>query len=161
VVATLDKAHAKAVVSLRRDFGQRLNARMHPRRSAAQRHEESRVNPSVTNVVLFAVYTVCTSAGLLLFKWSWPGVRAAFQRGDWAGPASIAAAGGVALYVTSFLLWLVIVSRMPLTVAYPLAIGLSLLLVSAGAIWWLGETLTVAHGAGAALILVGVVLLTR
>jgi drug/metabolite transporter (DMT)-like permease len=111
--------------------------------------------------LLFEIYTICTSAGLLLFKHGWPSFSAAMQRGDWMGPASIAPAVGAALYVTSFLLWLVIVSRMQLTVAYPLAIGLSLLIVSAGAVWWLGESLTVAHGVGAAFVLVGVVLLTR
>jgi multidrug transporter EmrE-like cation transporter len=115
----------------------------------------------MTTVLLFAIYTVCTSAGLLLFKHAWPSFSAALRRGDWVGPASVAPVVGAALYVTSFFLWLVIVSRMQLTVAYPLAIGLSLLMVSAGAVWWLGESLTVAHGVGAALVLAGVVLLTR
>jgi multidrug transporter EmrE-like cation transporter len=117
-------------------------------------------NPVFT-VALFAVYTVCTSAGLLVFKYGWPRFAEALQGGQWLSRAAMLPALGAMLYVTSFILWLVIVSRMPLTVAYPLAIGLSLLLVTAGAVWWLGEALTPAHAIGGVLVLAGVVFLSR
>jgi multidrug transporter EmrE-like cation transporter len=119
------------------------------------------LNSSSTTALLFVIYTACTSAGLLLFKQGWPRFAEALGRGVWLGPATAMPATGAVLYVTSFLLWLVIVSRMPLTVAYPLAIGLSLLVVTAGAVYWLGEAVTAAHLGGALLILAGVVVLMR
>ncbi len=112
-------------------------------------------------VTLFAAYVACTSAGLLLFKAGWPRLAQAFaEHAPLWRPAAIPALGAC-LYVTSFLLWLAIVTRLPLTIAYPIAIGLSLLAVTAGAVAWLGESMTLARVSGTLLILAGVVLITR
>lgn len=118
------------------------------------------MKPAAT-VLLFAVYTACTSMGLLLFKRGWPAFAEALgNRTPWRSAALLPAAGA-ALYVVSFLLWLVIVSRLPLTVAYPVAIGLSLVAITLGAVLWLGEPLSAPHVFGAVLVLAGIVLLSR
>jgi multidrug transporter EmrE-like cation transporter len=116
---------------------------------------------AAVTVLLFAVYTACASAGLLLFKHGWPTFAAALGDGSWLGRPLLVPAAGAVLYATSFLLWLAVVARMPLTVAYPVAIGLTLLAITAGAVHWLGETLTASHLAGALLVLAGIVLLSR
>jgi drug/metabolite transporter (DMT)-like permease len=115
----------------------------------------------LTAILLFVAFTVCTSSGLLLFKYGWPGFRAAAASGHWASYSTFLVVLGAGLYGASFLLWLIIVSRLALTIAYPVAIGLSLLAVTAGAVIWLGEPLTIARVAGAGLILVGVALIVR
>ena len=51
--------------------------------------------------------------------------------------------------------------RGPSPVACPVAIGLSLLAITAGAVQWLGETLTMPHVPGTVLVLAGIMLLSR
>jgi len=68
---------------------------------------------------------------------------------------------GAGLYATSFLLWLMIASRLALTIAYPVAIGLSLVAITAGSVVWLGEPLPATRLAGMGLILAGIALIVR
>ena len=75
-------------------------------------------------------------------------------------PAALAFLG-ISFYMASFLLWLVILTRNPVSIAYPVGIGLTLLFVGLGAKLLLGEMLSPAHLSGMALILAGVVLLTQ
>jgi multidrug transporter EmrE-like cation transporter len=67
---------------------------------------------------------------------------------------------GLACYVVSVVLWIVALSRVDVSIAYPmLSIGY---VVNAVAAWWLfGETLAVQQGIGIGCILVGVFLLYR
>ena len=67
---------------------------------------------------------------------------------------------GVSAYVISLVIWILALSRVPVTVAYPmLSLGY---LVAAGAGWlWLGEGLTPQKLCGLGLILAGVLLVAR
>jgi multidrug transporter EmrE-like cation transporter len=69
-------------------------------------------------------------------------------------------AAGVACYVASLVVWIMALSRVPVSVAYPL---LSLgYVINALAAWWLfGEDLTAQKLAGIGLIVVGVALVAR
>ena len=114
-----------------------------------------------TLVLLFAAFTLCTSLGLLLFKHGWPLLQDALAAGrSWSRPA-LTVVTGAGLYAASFLIWLLIVSRMPLTIAYPVAVGLSLIGITIGAVMWLGEPLSATRVAGGALILVGIAVIVR
>ncbi|HEX7218788.1 MAG TPA: EamA family transporter [Burkholderiales bacterium] len=68
--------------------------------------------------------------------------------------------GGLACYVVSVVVWLVALSRVPVSMAYPmLSIGY---VVNALAAWWLlGEALTPMRMAGIGIIVVGVFLVAR
>ncbi len=68
--------------------------------------------------------------------------------------------GGVACYVVSLVVWIMGLSRVPVSVAYPmLSIGY---VINAFIAWqWFGETLTAQKLAGIGFIVVGVVLVTR
>jgi multidrug transporter EmrE-like cation transporter len=112
-------------------------------------------------VLLFAAFVAATSSGLLVFKYGWPGFQDALASGRWFSRSALLVLLGAGLYATSFLLWLIIVSRLALTVAYPVAIGLSLVAITAGATVWLGEPLTMTRVAGAVLILAGVALIVH
>jgi multidrug transporter EmrE-like cation transporter len=123
--------------------------------------EPDLISRTAITILLFTVYVITSSTGLLLFKHHWPNLAHALSRGNALGQSIVGPLAGVVLYATSFLLWLAIVSRMPLTIAYPIAIGLSLVAVMLGAAYWLGEALNATHIAGALLVFAGVVLLTR
>ncbi len=69
-------------------------------------------------------------------------------------------AGGLACYVVSVVVWILALSRVPVSVAYPmLSIGY---VVNAIAAWWLfGESLGAQKLVGIAFIIVGVFLVAR
>jgi drug/metabolite transporter (DMT)-like permease len=68
--------------------------------------------------------------------------------------------GGLACYVVSVVVWIVALSRVPVSVAYPmLSIGY---VVNAGLAWWLfGEDVNLQRWAGIFVILIGVLLVAR
>lgn len=68
--------------------------------------------------------------------------------------------GGLVCYVVSVVVWILALSRVEVSLAYPmLSIGY---LVNAVLAWWLfGEAVTVERLAGIAVIIVGVVLVAR
>jgi drug/metabolite transporter (DMT)-like permease len=68
--------------------------------------------------------------------------------------------GGLGCYGVSLLLWLVVLSRLPVSVAYPLQ-SLGYVLVALAARSLLGETLSVHKVAALTLIVLGVALLAR
>ena len=67
---------------------------------------------------------------------------------------------GFVLYVISFVIWIKILARMPLSVAYPIAIGLTLAFSTAGAAVLLGERIGIVRIAGILLIFAGCVALS-
>ena len=67
---------------------------------------------------------------------------------------------GIALYGIASVVWLEVLSHLPLSVAYPmLALGYALAVVSGAIVF--GEVVTVAKIAGVVLIIMGVVLVAR
>jgi multidrug transporter EmrE-like cation transporter len=111
--------------------------------------------------LLYAAYALASTIGLLIVKAWFPAARKAWDAGDWLASGSLAVAGGAALYVVSFLIWLAIVERHPLTIAYPLAIGIATVTLTAGAALFLHEGLEAVRLAGIALIVLGAALVVR
>lgn len=68
--------------------------------------------------------------------------------------------GGVACYVLSLVVWIVGLSRVPVSVAYPL-LSVGYVLNALGAYYFLGEALTLGRWMGIALIVMGVFLVAR
>ena len=68
--------------------------------------------------------------------------------------------GGLACYVVSVMVWIMALSRVPVSIAYPmLSIGY---VINAFIAWhWFGEALTAQKLAGIALVVVGVYLVAR
>ena len=67
---------------------------------------------------------------------------------------------GLGCYVVSVVVWILALSRVPVSIAYPmLSVGY---VVNAAAAWWLfGETLTIMRITGIGFIIVGVYLVAR
>ncbi len=111
--------------------------------------------------LLYAGYAATTSAGLLIVKYWLPAARRAWRDGDALSLPLIAVGGGAILYLVSFALWLLIVERLPLSIAFPTAIGLSMIAISVGSALVLGESVGVTKVLGMALILAGIALIAR
>jgi multidrug transporter EmrE-like cation transporter len=115
----------------------------------------------LTDIALFAAYTVTSVIGLLLLKHSLPLVRMDWQTGLSVDIAMLLLVSGACLYIASFVVWLIILARHELSSAYPTAIGLTLVCSTAGAAVVLSEALTVARLIGIGLIFIGILLVTR
>jgi len=94
---------------------------------------------------LFCGYVLASAAGLVLIKqadttWSWR------------------FATGFLLYGAGFLVWLWLLRRLPLSVAFPTAAGALIAATVLGGYVFLGEKLLAPQVIGIALILVGIVL---
>jgi len=112
------------------------------------------------NIALFAAYVTASSAGLLLLKRALVRIRAAGNHFLVLTPDTILLSTGFVLYVVSFVIWIRILARMPLSIAYPIAIGLTLAFSTTGAALLLGERLGTVRIAGILLIFAGCVVLS-
>ncbi len=106
------------------------------------------------NMLLLGAYVGASSTGLLLLKGSLTRFRLTGYRLTLSGDAVLLAIG-LLLYFLSFGLWLGVLARMPLSTAFPLAIGLTLVLTTTGASLLLGEQLGLLKLAGVLLIFAG------
>ena len=68
--------------------------------------------------------------------------------------------GGVFFYGASFLLWMYILKRVPLSLAYP-SLSLGYILVAFLSAKYLGESLTLSKIAGSLIIILGVIVLFK
>lgn len=113
---------------------------------------------SLIDIACYAGYTVFSVWGLLLLK---PALSRLAEGGAVTATGVLHVLIGLAIYTFSFVLWLVVLARQPLSVSYPIAIGLTLAASAAAAAWQLDETLPMARIAGIALIFLGVVIVAR
>jgi multidrug transporter EmrE-like cation transporter len=67
---------------------------------------------------------------------------------------------GVAAYAVSLIAWVLALSRVPVSVAYPM-VSLGYVLTVLAAWWWLGESVTPQRLVGVGLIVLGVLLVAR
>ena len=111
-------------------------------------------------IVLFTCYTSLSVIGVVLAK-RWLTVAAVDVRsGNLLTGAVGGAAAGATAYAVSFVFWLVISTRAPLSVAYPVAVGVtSVLTIIAGALVF-GERPSALQLLGSVVVLAGVGVLT-
>lgn len=110
---------------------------------------------------LYSIYTLMSVGGMVLVKRTFPVFKLVYaQHGLFTLP-TLQLAVGASLYVFSFLTWMVILTRAPLIVAYPIAVGLTMSTSAVCAIFILGEQLTWSSVIGVGLIFAGVMFLTK
>ena len=113
------------------------------------------------DVVLFCVYTVASVAGLIIIKaWLAP-AQIAWQAASFLGAPTFIVGIGSILYIASFLIWIVILGRNDLSVAYPIAIGLTLVFSTLAARIVIGEVVSPTRCLGVLVIFFGIWLVTR
>ena len=113
------------------------------------------------NTILFLTYTVTSVTGLILLKAHLADARVFFAKAELVALPVLFVCTGATLYVASFAIWLVVLQRNELSVAYPAAIGLTLVFSTLAAGVFLGETLSTRRVVGIAIIFVGIWIVTR
>lgn len=126
------------------------------------------MNPASLALILFGV--LLNACAQLLLKAGVNNVTAAVGTFEYSfanlGPVGLRLAtqlpilGGLACYVVSVVVWILGLSRVDVSVAYPL-LSLGYVLNAAAAWWLFGEAMTPGRLAGIAIIVVGVVVLTK
>lgn len=119
------------------------------------------LNGRYMDVALFATYTIASVAGLILLKSNMAVAKASVLRMDWLSAPVLLSFVGAVLYIGSFGVWLVILDRNELSVAYPVAIGLTLVFSALAASLLLGELLTAGRLVGIGMVFLGIVAITR
>jgi multidrug transporter EmrE-like cation transporter len=119
------------------------------------------MNKLLATPILFAVYTVFSVSGMVLVKYAAPLLKAAMVSGSTLVLPGLMVCAGAGMYVLGFLVWMLILAREPLTVAYPIAVGLTMLFSTILGTLLLRENLTWPSFLGTLLVLVGVTLLAR
>ncbi|MCB2184493.1 MAG: hypothetical protein KQH63_20920 [Desulfobulbaceae bacterium] len=112
-------------------------------------------------ILLFSCYTVSSVVGLYLVKSSFQGLEAIELRNNLHYLFNVKLISGSALYILSFALWLTILSIMPLSIAYPLAVSLTILGSIAVAFFVLHENINSLAMLGVFLVLIGVFILGK
>jgi len=108
--------------------------------------------------LLFTIYVILASSGLLLFKLGSSKTIISFMKG-FSISISWTSLIGILCYMASFVLWLVIVSKVKLTWAFPLSVALINTIIFIGSSILFKETITWVQILGAVLISFGVGLL--
>jgi multidrug transporter EmrE-like cation transporter len=110
------------------------------------------------NIIIYTIYIVVGGVGMILFK-------LVMSEKPLAGrnlfeilfnPKFIV---GILLYGCSFLMFLVILSRFKLNIAYPLTTSLFFIFISLASYFVLKETFSIQHILGIALCLFGIILI--
>lgn len=112
------------------------------------------------NIILFILYVLLSSSGLILFKLGSlnPNINIGLLGLNFT--ISIKSIIGILCYGVSFILWMIIVSRMNLTVAMPLSVAIVNTLVVLGSCIFLKEKITLVQGIGIFIIIFGVSLIS-
>ena len=112
-------------------------------------------------IALLVAYGVTSAIALVVLRHYLPVAKQALAESAWLSAPVLAASFGAVLYIASFGLWLGVLSRTPVTIAYPIAIGLSMVLTTIGAVLILGESFRPVQALAMAMVLGGVALLAR
>ena len=108
---------------------------------------------------IFGAQVSLSVVGIGLVK-QWGAVaKDSLAAGAYWAPAVWWTALGAAAYLTSFLLWMLLLTRAPLSVIYPLSVGVTLLLTLASSVILFQERPSFVQLAGSALVLLGVALI--
>ncbi|MDR1061133.1 MAG: hypothetical protein LBL83_07980 [Clostridiales bacterium] len=109
--------------------------------------------------ILLAVYIACSGVALLFMKSGAQALSLRLGKGSFQLDMDYRLIMGMALYVVSFLLSIVLMQKMNLTYMYPMAAGLINALVCVAGVLVLKEGVSALAWAGIALITVGVALI--
>ena len=109
--------------------------------------------------ILFLIYVCLSAGGLLLFKLGSGDVHVLITSSLFSVQFSWKMLLGIACYGCSFVLWLFIVSKMNLSIAMPLSVGLVNILVLIGSLVFLKEPITISQWIGVGVIVMGLAII--
>ena len=111
-------------------------------------------------IIMFICYVLLASSGLILFKLGSNNSNLTLDIFGLTINYSIKMILGILCYGFSFILWMLIVSRVDLTIAMPLSVAIVNTLVVVGSCLILKEKITLTQGIGIFIIVFGVCIMT-
>ncbi|MDD2435450.1 MAG: EamA family transporter [Bacilli bacterium] len=105
--------------------------------------------------LLFALYILLSAGGLTLFKIGSKDFVFNIIDNNINLSINWYLIAGILSYISSFFLWLYIITKMKLSIAMPISVGLVNIFVLIGAILFVGENVTWLQWIGVLIILVG------
>ena len=112
------------------------------------------------NILLFLLYVILSSSGLILFKLGVVNPNISINILSFSFSFSIKSLIGIMCYGSSFILWLYLVSKLNLTLAMPLSVALVNTLVIIESCLFLKEKITITQGIGIFIVIFGVCVMT-
>lgn len=109
--------------------------------------------------ILFIIYVCLSAGGLILFKLGSNDMSVQITSQLFSVQFSWKMLLGILCYGCSFLLWLFIVSKMNLSVAMPLSVGLVNVLVLLGSSYFLKESISISQWIGVGVIIMGLAII--
>jgi drug/metabolite transporter (DMT)-like permease len=110
------------------------------------------------NILLFSGYALCSGSGLIILK-SAMSAKADKSLTLFQTFLQVRFIAGFLLYAAGFLLWMLILSRFKLNVAFPVAMSLFFIVSGLGSAFILKESFSVVQIVGIALCLAGILLI--
>lgn len=110
-------------------------------------------------IILFLIYVLMSSGGLILFKLGSKDLSFNINSTGFNLSLNWIMLCGILCYLCSFVLWLVIVSKMNLSVAMPISVGLVNVLVLLGSLMVLNEKISIMQWVGTGVIIFGLFLI--
>lgn len=111
-------------------------------------------------IIMFTCYVLLASSGLILFKLGSTNNNLTLNIFGLSINYSIKMILGLLCYGFSFILWMLIVSKMNLTIAMPLSVAIVNTLVVVGSCLVLKEKITLMQGVGIFIVILGVCIMT-
>lgn len=111
-------------------------------------------------IIMFTCYVLLASSGLILFKLGSTNNNLTLNIFGLSINYSIKMILGLLCYGFSFILWMLIVSKMNLTFAMPLSVAIVNTLVVVGSCLVLKEKITLTQGIGIFIVIFGVCIMT-
>lgn len=111
-------------------------------------------------IIMFICYVFLASSGLILFKLGSINNNLTFNILGLSINYSLKMILGILCYGFSFILWMLIVSKMNLTIAMPLSVAMVNTLVLVGSCVVLKEKITLIQGIGIFIVIFGVCVMT-
>ena len=111
-------------------------------------------------IIMFTCYVLLASSGSILFKLGSANSNLTLNIFGLTINYSIKMILGLLCYGCSFILWMLIVSRMNLTIAMPLSVAIVNTLVLVGSCLVLKEKITLLQGIGIFTVILGVCIMT-
>lgn len=109
---------------------------------------------AMVNAAIYLVYIATSSTGVILLKLS----GGPLNQGMRINVSPLLLIGGL-LYLLSFVIWTLLVARLPLSVAFPSATGATIVVTTLAGFLIFGEPMTATKLGACAMVMAGVALL--
>jgi drug/metabolite transporter (DMT)-like permease len=112
------------------------------------------------NILIFMLYSFFSGMGLILLKIAVSSRSVAFNMKSIINFISLKLVIGFFFYIVGFILWMFILSKFKLNVAFPIAMSLFFIVSSLGSIFILKESFNINNMIGIVFCLIGIVIIT-